>query len=75
MCESAADVNDDMALRYREASWVLLTGAPGVGAPTSSYAFMADVVGYDLAAFFSRNEERLRSEVASVLTQLLDPTS
>ena len=71
----SAQIDEGVALRYREASWVLLTGAPDAAAPTSSYAFMADIVGYDLAAFFSRNQERLRSEVASVLTQLLDPTS
>lgn len=72
----SGQIDADIALRYREASWVLLTGSPAAARPTaSSYAFMADVVGYDLAAFFSRNQERLRAEVAAVLTQLLDPTS
>lgn len=72
----SGQIDADIALRYREASWVLLTGSPIMAKPTSSsYAFMADVVGYDLAAFFSRNQERLRSEVSAVLTQLLDPTS
>lgn len=72
----SAQIDEDVALRYREASWVLLTGAPDASAPaSSSYAFMTEVVGYDLAAFFSRNQEQLRSEVASVLAQLLDPAS
>ena len=72
----SAQIDEDVALRYREANWVLLTA---VAAPndheSSSYAFMADVVGYDLAAFFARNQQALRAEVAAVLTQLLDPAS
>lgn len=34
---------------------------------------MNDVVGYDLAAFFKRNSEMLRTEIDAVLKALLEP--
>jgi hypothetical protein len=39
----------------------------------STYDFMRDVVGYDLAAFFKRNSKALRSEIDTVLKALLAP--
>jgi len=32
---------------------------------------MKDIVGYDLASFFKRNSEMLKSEIDKVLTALL----
>lgn len=53
---------------------MVVTGTHGNGDPlTSTYDFMREVVGYDLAGFFERNAERLQSEVARVLRTLLDP--
>lgn len=37
----------------------------------STYVFLRDVVGYDLAAFFTRYSEVLRKEVSMVLEKLL----
>ena len=34
---------------------------------------MREVVGYDLAAFFQRNQKTLRTEIDSVLKALLAP--
>ena len=39
----------------------------------STYDFMRDVVGYDLAAFFERNSVRLRGEIDAILAALLAP--
>ena len=51
---------------------VLLRGRIGVASSlVSTYSFTRDVLGYDLAAFFERNEETLRSELTSVLETLL----
>jgi hypothetical protein len=51
-----------------------LTGLEGVGDPLiSTYDFMNDVVGYDLAAFFKRNSKTLRAEINGVLQALLAP--
>ncbi len=65
-------IDDDIALRYRNEKWVLLTGSTSEQSPQKSlYAFMRTVIGYDLAAFFQRHTETLRTEVNSVLTKLL----
>jgi hypothetical protein len=65
-------IDDDIALRYRNEKWALLTGDTAEMSPRKSlYAFMRTVVGYDLAAFFQRHTETLKAEVNSVLTKLL----
>lgn len=66
-------IDEDILRRYRTARWVVMTGTRGNDDPlTSTYDFMREVVGYDLAGFFERNAERLQSEVARVLRTLLD---
>lgn len=65
-------IDRGVLLRYRAARWVVLTGEFGSRDPlTSTYEFMAAIVGYDLAAFFARNADTLRSETGNVLSTLL----
>lgn len=65
-------IDSDIRIRYRMEKWVILTGTIGSdSALISTYAFVKDVVGYDLAAFFQRNAESLKTEVAKVLEALL----
>lgn len=65
-------IDDDIALRYRNEKWILLTGNTADNSPHRSvYAFMQQIVGYDLAGFFQRNSALLKSEVNTVLTKLL----
>ncbi len=65
-------IDDDIALRYRNEKWALLTGSTTEKSPQKSlYAFMRTVVGYDLAAFFQRHSGTLKKEVNAVLTKLL----
>jgi hypothetical protein len=69
----STQIDDDVAHRYRENLWVLLTGTV-FGPPTSSgYSFCREIVGYDLADFFSRHSPRIKSEVENVLKKLLSP--
>ena len=66
-------IDEDVLRRYRAARWVVVTGTVGTdNALTSTYDFMREVVGYDLAGFFDRNAGKLQSEVARVLQALLD---
>ena len=68
----SAQIDSDILLRYRAEKWAVVTGIVGTQAPLlSTYDFMKDVVGYDLASFFRRNSTVLRSEVAQVLNALL----
>jgi len=65
-------IDSDVLLRYRASRWVALTGEFSSGSPlTSTYEFMAGIIGYDLAGFFARHADTLRSEVGNVLSTLL----
>ncbi|MBN1943717.1 MAG: hypothetical protein JW849_10535 [Phycisphaerae bacterium] len=65
-------IDDDIAFRYRNEKWALLTGNTAESSPQKSlYAFMRDVIGYDLAAFFHRYSATLKEEVNTVLVKLL----
>lgn len=70
----SAQIDADVQIRYRAAKWLVLTGGAGLGnSIISTYAFMNQVVGYDLAGFFERNREKLRKEIDDVLQALLSP--
>jgi hypothetical protein len=70
----STQIDSDILLRYRAEKWAVITGTVGLGDPlVSTYDFMRDVVGYDLAAFFERNRVTLRTEIDKVLHGLLAP--
>jgi hypothetical protein len=70
----SAQIDSDILLRYRAEKWTVVTGIEGAENPiTSTYDFMREVVGYDLAAFFKRNSKTLRSEIDIILKALLAP--
>jgi len=65
-------IDEDVLQRYRAERWSVMTGLTGRGDPLiSTYDFMREVIGYDLAGFFERNAETLRAEVEQVLHALL----
>jgi len=69
-------IDGDILVRYRAEKWSVLTGVVGLNDPLrSTYDFMQDVVGYDLAAYFKRNSKVLRDEIDIVLKALLTPDS
>ncbi|MGB6430731.1 MAG: hypothetical protein WBF06_09100 [Candidatus Acidiferrales bacterium] len=69
----STQIDGDVAMRYTEARWLLLTGTKAGSTVESTYAFCRDVLGYDLAAFFERNSARFKGEIEKVLTALLKP--
>lgn len=70
----SSQIDGDILLRYRAERWAVLTGIEGAKDPLiSTYDFMRDVVGYDLAGFFKRNSKTLRAEINTVLKALLAP--
>ena len=70
----SAQIDGDILLRYRMEKWAVVTGLVGLDDPlVSTYDFMREVVGYDLAAFFERNSKVLRTEIDLVLKALLAP--
>lgn len=70
----STQIDGDILYRYRGEKWAVITGIVGAKNPLiSTYDFMRDVVGYDLAGFFKRNRKILRKEVEVVLKALLTP--
>jgi len=70
----SAQIDGDILLRYRAERWAVLIGIIGANDPlNSTYDFMRDIVGYDLAAFFQRNSQTLRTEIDAILKALLAP--
>ncbi|MDW8232896.1 MAG: hypothetical protein RMJ54_08940 [Roseiflexaceae bacterium] len=69
----STQIDSDVAKRYKEHHWIILTGTTD-GSPTeSTYVFCRDVIGYDLAAFFKRYSEDIRKMVEDLLQTLLSP--
>lgn len=67
-------IDGDIQIRYRAEKWAIVTGLVGLNDPLqSTYDFMREVVGYDLAAFFQRNSTTLKAEIEVVLQALLAP--
>jgi hypothetical protein len=70
----SAQIDSDILNRYRMERWAVITGIEGTNnSLLSTYDFMREVVGYDLAAFFQRNSQLLRAEIDIVLSALLAP--
>lgn len=70
----SGQIDTDILNRYRSEKWSVLVGVVGVNDPLrSTYDFMRDIVGYDLAGFFERNSNTLKKEIDSVLRGLLTP--
>jgi len=70
----STQIDSDLLIRYRNERWLILVGTTTGDSLSSTYAFMKDVIGYDLAGFFSRNAPVLRKEIRKVLEALLRPT-
>lgn len=72
MAVLSRQIDSDIENRYCEEKMAMLTGASQAdGDSRSVYAFMKQVVGYDLDAFFARNSGIMRAELDSVLASLL----
>jgi len=70
----STQIDEDIYFRYRAEKWMLLTGRTDSTTPlVSTYAFMKNVIGYDLASFLQRNSDTLRAEIGQILQALLKP--
>lgn len=68
----STQIDGDVAARYAEARWLLLSGTPSSDPTRSSFAFSRAVLDYDLAGFFERNSARLKEELEFVLSTILE---
>lgn len=69
----STQIDGDVARRYQENFWLLLTGTLSGSSTTSTYAFCREVMGYDLAGFFQKYSPRIKTEIEAVLKALLSP--
>ena len=67
-------ISQVVAERYRSSSLMVLTGVLQDDDTLSTYAFCDNVLQYSLAAFFKRNSKQLKTEVQTILAQLLSGT-
>lgn len=69
----STQINKVVRARYLTGNWSVLMGTVGTSEPLhSTFDFLTDVVGYDLAAFFERSTVELRRGVETILRQLLE---
>ena len=67
----SVQIPNSLAERYQRAHWLILRGTVGGTSTDSTYRFCRDVLGYDLAGFFQRNSELIKSETQAVFEGLL----
>ncbi|MBM4035588.1 MAG: hypothetical protein FJ291_27930 [Planctomycetes bacterium] len=68
----STQIDEDISSRYRAERWAILTGKlAGAGSSESTYAFLREIIGYDLAGFLQQHAMTLQQEVARVLEVLL----
>lgn len=67
----STQASDVVCRRYHDNRLLVLRGH--LTGANSTFVFMKNVVGYDLAAFFERNSVLLRAEFMKIIKQLLTP--
>ncbi|MCX6673958.1 MAG: hypothetical protein NTY37_09295 [Methanothrix sp.] len=69
----STQMDEDIYSRYRAERWQILIGKTSGSSNDSTYDFMNNIIGYDLASFFKRNEATLHREIEQVLDSILSP--
>ena len=59
--------------RYRSDGMIAMTGLLDGDVYRSTFTFLSEVIGYDLIAFFMRNQKEIHTELQSVAKTLLTP--
>lgn len=70
----SVQLDADIRSRYVAGKWAVLVGrVNSTDHYLSTYAFMKQICGYDLEAFFQRNAAALRTQMTTILAALLEP--
>ncbi|MBZ0318719.1 MAG: hypothetical protein K8L91_20055 [Anaerolineae bacterium] len=67
----STQIDNDLVYRYQSQRWQILRGYSSGTAIHSTYTFMREVIGFDLAAFLQHNSSLLTTEIIEVLESLL----
>ncbi len=68
----SSQIDSSIVLRYRNNRCGIMFGSLSENPGISIFAFCRIILEYDLADFFKRNSEKIKSEVYTVLNALLD---
>ena len=68
----STQIDEDVALRYTQARWLLLNGTTSGKSTESTYTFCREILNYDLAKFFEDYSEQIKTELENVLTTLFE---
>ena len=69
----STQVTEPVIARYLNEGMLVLRGTLGDDPTVSTFAFMKQVVGYDLASFFERNSGQFQTEIKKLIEGLLSP--
>jgi hypothetical protein len=67
----STQIDNDVVERYERGKWLVLRGTLSGDDIQSTYTFMRDIVGYDLAGFFERHVHQIKTFTQAVLESLL----
>jgi hypothetical protein len=67
----SSQIDVDLVLRYRNSRGGILVGTTSGSNQISLFVFSQEILGYDLADFFRRNSEAIKSEINTTLAVLL----
>lgn len=71
----STQIDADIVERYERSKWLILQGQLTGTSLYSTYIFLNEVIGYDLAGFFQRNTSTLQTAIAETLETLLRPAT
>ncbi len=69
----SSQVSEPVLRRYRSDGMLVLTGVLDNDPTVSTFAFLNQVVGFNLEGFFERNRKRLQTEIKQIIVELLSP--
>ena len=73
MAVLSTQISNTLRRRYQNTQMLVLVGNLSGDPLDDTFAFIEQVIGYPMQAFFHRNSERIRVEVESILRGLLSP--
>ena len=67
----SSQIDNDIVLRYRNNRCGIMTGTLDGSAFSSLFVFCKEILGFDMADFFSNNSEFIKGQVQTILEKLL----
>ncbi len=67
----SSQIDTDVVLRYKNSKCGVIVGSEIDNPIVSLYAFVNQVLGYDLAGFFEKNSSKIKAKIQEVLRTLL----